>query len=347
MKKIILIISLLLQSIDFFANPIYYTPRTDDNGFLNIADLNQAIQTTSLNVNEGSTTNNKYIDFIIPEGTYLIKNTDAIILKNNINLKGNNVTFKYKYIDLTYQNNMVIMQGVYRAGITGIIFDLREAYQFKKPSFSNASNFENRSVIFIKSSDSCVIKNCKIYKILGSGIELSNTKNCWINANIIDGSWIYGAGNGTQGYGINITGANTKNNVISNNTINDTRHNIVLQYNCNNNIIDNNTLQSARTLHKFIIWECFKVASNLTFHGNGPYSNTASNNTCNWLAIDNIKDNGNGPGNIIIGNNVNELDVQSVAPDFTYNQGQIIKNNKYTKMKIEPKNCVDSGNIKR
>lgn len=324
---------------------IGYLPDYTEKGDLNIKHLNSGIQLAQLQYDGEND-----IDLVIPKGIYTVPNNTTIYLKDHINLKCDSVTFIYRHETDDYTQNIFQFQDNTHSGIEGLTIDFSGAYKDSKPSYKNADKFVNRSIITIEHSDSIFIKNVTIKKILGSGIEISNSKWCQIiNCNIA-GSWVYGAKSGVQGYGVNIVGNLCSNNLISNNKISDVRHAIIAQYGACYNTISNNKTSDCKALKK--AWFIEIMDRNFTYdisgHGNGGHHNYYIKNICEGnLYLDNIKTNGNGPGNEIIGNTVKgRLNVESKAPYYEYNCCQIIKDNQYGSIKIESKNCIVSGNTK-
>lgn len=342
MKKIISVLLLLINTA--FANKkIWYVPNYTNDGMLNIPHLNNAIFLAELQYDSVD------IDFIIPKGTYNIPNDQTIFMRSNVNLIGDSVNFIYKWKSDAYTLDLISFYWIKNSSIKNITLDLRQAFKDKNPSYSNADKYINRSVIQIDGSKNILVDSVKIYKILGCGIELSNSSLCKISNCNIEGSWVYGNESGTQGYGIDVVGTLCQDNIIFNNTLKDMRHNIIIQYGAHHNIIYSNAMFDAKALKKVWFLEVMdkKFTYNLSLHGNGPHNNIIQNNYCDWrLCVDNIKTNGNGPNNQIIGNFVmGLLSVESKAP-YDYNSGQVIRNNKFGSLKIEAKNCINEGNVK-
>lgn len=324
---------------------IGYLPDYTEKGYLNVKHLNSGIQLAQLQydgIND--------IDLVIPKGVYTVPNSTTIYLKDHINLKCDSVTFVYTHETDDYTQNIFQFQDNTHSGIEGLTIDFSGAYKDKKATYANADKFVNRSIITIEHSDSIFIKNVTIKKILGSGIEISNSKWCQILNCNISGSWVYGNENGAQGYSISIHGVQSQHNLVSGCNLSDSRHQIVIQYAAAYNLIYGNEMRDAKALKKMWFIELFdkEFTYNLTLHGNLAHHNTISDNYADHrISIDNVKKQGNGPGNEILNNTVDGLiDVQSVSPHHTYNEGQTIKGNKCFRLKIEAKNCIDENNIK-
>lgn len=322
---------------------IWYMPNYTETGYLDVPQLNNAIFLTALQ-SEG-----ERVDLVIPPGEYLLPNNKQITMNNMVNLKCTGVTFKYKY-ESDYTLDLIHFQDRTKAGIYDLTLDLTEAYTDKKPSYKNADKFINRAVIQVEHSDSIILENITIKKILGSGIELANSSNCIIRNCQIVGSWVYGANSGVQGYGINLVGVLCRNNLIDSNLLKDQRHNIIIQYAAKHNTISKNKMYDVKALKKVWFLEVMdrEFTFNLSLHGNSPDSNIISGNYADHrISVDNVKTIGNGKGNQIINNEVDGLiDVQSKAPYYNYNEGQVIKGNKCEKLRIEAINCINEGNIK-
>lgn len=335
-----LLLSLCTLNI-FSKDRVLYTPVLNDNGKLSVPRLNAVILLLSLN-NDSTET-----EIIIPKGVYYLYNNETINLKDHIYLNCDSVTFIYEWKDDEFRQDLISFYDITKSGIRGLTIDFRAAYK-DKINWSSADKFVNRSIIQLEHSDSIFIQNVTILKILGEGIGLSNSSYCVVAGCNIIGSWVYGNENGTQGYGIDLVGTLTYGNVITNNIIRDCRHNIVIQYGANNNTVSENQLYEARASNKILWFEVYTNTMNLTLHGNSPHNNIVIKNYCdNRLSIDNVKTLPNGPGNQIIGNTINGLlSVESKAPDYYYNEGQIIKDNFYKTLRIEPKNCINTNNTK-
>lgn len=303
-------------------------PQFNSKGQLDIQHLNNAVQLASI----------QPADLVIPAGIYKLPADQQIKLRDNCKLIANGVKFVYESGEY-YELNIIEAHWINNSGIEGLEIDFSET----KPE-----KITNRAIIQLEHSENITIKNVTIKKILGSGIEISNSKFCKVENCTIEGAHIYGyKQGGTQGYGINLVGNMSSFNLIRNNYINDNRHGIVIQYGANNNLIDSNRLYNSKALN---FWWVFKLYDNNTFnitlHGNAPHNNVIKGNTCYRITIDNVKKQGNGPNNEIIGNFVERIEVQSVAPYYDYNQGQRIENNKVKFLLIEAKNCINENNIK-
>lgn len=347
MKKLItafaLLLSLLSQS--YSRTVITYIPSYDSSsGYFSVKNLNQGIFLTSLQADS------EIIDLVIPKGVYFLPNNQTINLHSLVNLSCDSVTFVYKWVDDEFRQNIIQFQDKSKAGISGLTIDFRQAYKDNKPTYANSVKFVGRSIIQIEHSDNIIIKGVTILKILGAGIELSNSNSCVVYNCNIQGSWVYGSASSTQGYSIDLVGALTKNNLIKGNVLRDSRHQVVLQYSCSENIIDSNNFYDTKSLKKVWFLEIFdrEFTFNCVLHGNSAFKNIISNNYADHrISIDNVKDIPNGPGNQIINNTVDGLiDVQSKSPDFSYNEKQIIKGNKYKTLRIEARDCINENNTK-
>lgn len=330
---ILLTLKLSSQSITFI--PSY------DNGYLDVKTLNNAIFLTALQADSVT------INLVIPKGVYYLPNNQTIHMNNMVNLSCDSVTFVYKWESDEYKQNIIQFQDRTKAGISGLTIDFRQAYR-DKVNWTSADKFVNRSIIQIEHSDHITIKNVIILKILGQGIGLSNSNSCIIKKCNIDGTWVRGNENGAMGYGICLVGSLCHDNLIDSNIINDSRHNVVAQYDAHNNVISNNKLTNAVASTKVLWFEVNNKTMNYTSHGNGSHHNVIRGNYADHrISIDNVKNIPNGPGNEIIDNTVDGLiDVQSKAPDQSYNCCQIIKGNRSRSLRVESKDCVIENNIK-
>lgn len=345
MKKNLFLGALLFLSSQLFSNTIInYIPNYTENGFLDVNQLNSAIRLSEVQYDTAN------VDLIIPDGVYYLPNNKTINLQSHVFLVCKSVTFIYKWVTDEYSLNIIEINNIKNAGISGLNIDFSQAYKDSKPTYENADKFVNRSIIQIEHSDSIFIKKVTINKIIGVGIELSNSKWCQITDCNISGSWCLGNENGTMGYSINIVGTMSMYNVIYGNKLSNSRHQIVLQYGCAYNMIANNEMRDTKSLKKLWFIEVIdrEYTFNLTLHGSNPHHNVILNNYADHrISVDNVKKTGNGPGNEILDNTINGLlDVQSVAPYWNYNEGQILKGNKYKKLRIEAKNCTIENNTK-
>lgn len=346
MNFVLILLITLISFISFGQNmPISYIPDYTEEGYLNVNQLNSAIRLSALQYD-----GKESVNLVIPKGTYYLPNNKTINMSSYVNLKCEGVTFIYKWVTDEYSLNIIELNNITNAGVYNLNIDFSQAYTDKKPSYKNADKFINRSIIQLEHCDSIIIDNVTIKKIIGSGIEISNTKNSIVSNCNISGSWILGNESGTQGYSINLVGTMTKNNLIENNKLSDARHLIILQYACFNNVIRKNQTSGAGALKKVLFFEIIdrNFTYDVSLHGNSPHHNIIDgNNIASNLYIDNIKTNGNGPGNELINNIVKgRLVIESKAPYYDYNCCQIVKGNKYGSMRIEAKDCIIENNTK-
>lgn len=323
---------------------MYYLPNYDSLGNLDIDQLNKAIKLTSLQSVDGN-----MVDLIIEPSPYFFTNAKSIEIASNVNLVCRGVTFNVTIEEKEKIKDIILFNGKSNAKITGLNIVTFAKDKDIKDKWEEGQLFANKSIFAINNSNKITIDSCKVIRIFGCGVDVNNSYSCTIsNSSFID-SWVKGCESGQQGYGISINGSFSVANKIINNDIKDTRHGIVLQYDCYNNVVEGNKVSGSKALKK-VLW--FTVLDSnwtydITLHGNNAHHNIVKENVLQGnLYIDAVKDTPNGCCNELIGNTVKgRINVESFYP-YTYNQGQLIKNNRYKSMSIKAKNCTVEGNSK-
>lgn len=320
--------------------PSYYIPSYDSSGNLDIKQLNKAIILASLQSNK---------KLVIEHGVYFFENNTTIELQDSVEIICNSVYFNVTIDGNKPVNNIININNKNNCSIQGlniITFSKTKDIQGK---WETNPYFANKSIIQVYGSKNITLNNLNITRIFGSGVSISNSSYVTLSNSKMYDSFTFGGESGTQGYMVNIDGEYSKNNHIYNNELKKSRHQIVVQYNANNNLIENNKTSESQALKKILWWYILDktFGYSITLHGNGAYENTFKGNYVEGnLIMDNVKDFGNGKGNQFIENTVKgAIEVQSFYP-YTYNQGQIIKNNRYKSISVKAKNCIVEGNKK-
>lgn len=320
------------------ADTFYYTPILDTNNNLNVNHLQYYIDSCSVN---------KTI-FVITPDSYFLDNNQTIVLKSNIYLYCKNVFFNIIFKGDAPVKDIFVINNKINCGIKHLNILTFSQTQNLQGVWDKGYLFANKAIINLNNSNNIILDSLNIKRIFGSGISINNTQNSTFSNCIIDEAWTYGQKSGTQGYSIDINGANSKENIIENNYLNNCRHGIVIQYSANSNWIKKNTTKNMKALKKIWWYTYFDYdyTFDITLHGNYAYANVIEENICYGNLYIDDEHTTNGEYNQLLRNIVyRRLQVDSYYP-WTYNQKQIIAYNWYGKLTIKGKGHQVVGNMK-
>ena len=269
---------------------------------------------------------------------YFDKSETININQNNVILGGEGATRTRFIIDAISTSasaeavNFISINSRKNVGVTCL--NISSASAFNSSFLHNRDDndkFNNRSIIELRSSNHCWISGVQVLRGYGSTVSiLGGSHNEVTNCFFYD-HWTLGGSSGTQGYSVNI--ANSDNNLIENNKMGLSRHNIIVQGRGGN--AENSALESDLSSGNVIAYnylyeglaknalETLHHPWNITFHGGGANrKNLVEGNVCvDKIGVDRVKGT-NGSKNVFY-RNLSKTQIEVERGGSCLNTGQI------------------------
>lgn len=228
--------------------------------------------------------------------------------------------------------SFITINGRTRVGVTCLSINTSGA--FKSSYYHNNlrnGKFNAASIIEINSSNNCWVSGVQVRRGYGNTVLIARGSNNEVTNCFFFDHWTLGGvlGTGVQGYGVNIS--KSDNNLIENNRIGLSRHNIIIQGNSGDNATADTMISDGNVVAYNYLYAAIAVHTsgatiypswNITFHGGGKNrDNLVEGNVCNEkIAIDDVKAS-NGRNNTFY-RNLSKTQIEIEKGVSCHNKGQ-------------------------
>lgn len=250
-----------------------------------------------------------------------------------------------------------------RVGVTCLSINTSGAF---KSSYhhNNLKNgkFNAASIIAISNSNNCWVSGVQVHRGYGNTVLIARGHHNEVTNCFFYDHWTIGGflGTGVQGYGVNIS--KSDNNLIENNSIGLSRHNIIIQGNSDDNVTADADISDENVVAYNYLYLAMAVHNqtgnliypswNITFHGGGKNrDNLVEGNVCiEKIAVDDVKKS-NGRDNTFY-RNISKTQIEIEKGGSCHNKGQrylgntVYKNGLIDRYRIRGEDHVVVGNKK-